>query len=252
MPRTRAQTRRDSLFDLAALPDELLQHAALLLLADDLQSLPRLRRASQGLKQRLTRVWRQALARRLQWQPTKSTRCEISNSGRTVAHAGGDVWGHMPWCGASLLPTAGRSRWRVCIDATDSGAMYIGVCHDPISFHARSVGWGLNPETGLVQQRFLSELSPTSAGMITCADSPPAGFPGIPVSGPPIGLERAAHTEIEMQLDHDAGILDFYIAGRHDAGLRVAGFPRGAALRPWVRIRDSGDVVSLQGWWSSV
>jgi len=149
-----------------------------------------------------------------------------------------------------LLPTSGRTRWSVRIDETDEGAIYVGVVAV-----AANYGWGFNPETGRIGNRLLTSFA---SGTISCQRSLlqplPEGFPAVEEAmadlQPPLQA-CGSRDVVHVTVDHDAGTLSFALNGGAPS-LAVTGFPKGAALRPWVRIRDRVDRVSLQpGWWSS-
>ena len=119
-PRTRSASRRarsaaGTFRLLDRLPDDEFIHTASLLLAADLRAALRLSQASAALLARLEPVREQAAARRLRWLP-EMTHADIDISGevRTLTMQRYD-W---RWAAGSLLPTVGRSCWKVRIDVS--------------------------------------------------------------------------------------------------------------------------------------
>jgi hypothetical protein len=234
--------RRDfALLD--ALPDELLHEVWRHALVAHLPSALRLRQTSRALFNRLLPVRAESEARRLQWLPTATSRCEISDQGRVATKYVGD--GRLPWAASGLLPTEGRSAWSVRIDASVKNAGYVdvGVCDT-----ACRNGWGLYLVTGLLGRIALNEQEHSLRGV-----PPPKGWPDghrkrlmWDDSGQPTNLRgRAEGAVIEVIVDHDTGTLSFRINGGPPI-LALSGFPRGAALRAWVSLfAEEPDRVSL-------
>lgn len=228
---------------LDGLPADALIITATLLLAADLRAALRLSQASAALLARLGPVWQQAAARRLRWLPAMTAaNMDISGDGRTLTQRGGIG----RWAAGSLLPTVGRSSWKVRIDATyrNWGDIGIGVLHAE-----GRCGWVLGLYQGMLQRWG------RGAGALMLphpAPPPPAGFPDVhatrvmrDAAGEPAHLRGSANgAVIECILDHDAGSLAFSVNG----GPRLhalSGFPAAAAMRLGMCLHAPDDRATL-------
>ena len=186
--------------ELLALPDELLAITARMCLEAHLPAAVRLAtQTCHGLRARLHPVALNARPRRLQWSAAHTVRHQISNDGRTLTktHANG----HDCACAAGpLLPTTGRSAWKVRIDecSDDGEGLFIGVC----DAHCRSE-WGLEVSAGV-----LVHLGRNHRGQIVASGDHRASRP----LGESVRFRgRAAGAVVEVTVDHDAGTLRFRV-----------------------------------------
>ena len=111
--------------------DETLELIGRSALANSPRDALRLCSASRSLRARLEALRALAAARRLRWLPELSAYHEITNAARTLTvlnHRHDEI---EPWVAGGLLPTEGRSRWRVRVERStrnDGNGMWIGVC----------------------------------------------------------------------------------------------------------------------------
>ena len=238
---------------LLSLPDELMLHAATLLLTDSLPSALRLCGANSALWSRLEPVRVAAAARRLQWvilscpgilssSGSSSPACSLSNCERTFTFNRGPVIG--PWTAGRLLPTSGTSSWRVRVDcqSTAGGGLCIGVCDEECRHH-----WSMYQ---LVDRPYCS----LSTGMLQhgsqgiwayphdrVENSMPVGYPGPAPSNRRIRPAPRYRDVVDVSMNHDTGELAFGVNGG-PRQIAYRGFPPGAAVRPWgaVWARDTG------------
>ena len=161
-----------------------------------------------------------------------------------------------PWAAAHALPATGTFIWRVRLDVATS-VVWVGVC---TAEHTQA--WALSMHSGVLDRfvgtvRGCPSLKDDLPGTIKFTRAqltssirhgsrrPPAGFPdgdGTPV----FPRFRSVPTEgctVDVQWDAAAGVLAFRLGGeRVDA---LAGFPPGAALRPFVMMRADRDRVTM-------
>lgn len=183
-----------------------------------------------------------AEARRTMWLPTPGVLQHtaygetISADGFTLSKTAKAIWSAgMP------LPTVGVSRWRLalqCESRGQSGAgMCIGVCDSE-----KRYGYGLRPVDGTLDKQSVQDiLSGHCAGGYEFATATPEaqhGFPrvvhGQKVMHRPSSLKGAANGAIvEVIMNHDAGSLAYRINNGPTLPA-LDGFPKGAALCPWV------------------
>ena len=230
---------------LVSLPDELLLKIAHTLLSSHLPSSLRFCTTSKQLAASLGPCARKAEARRLRWDPS-ATGHIVTNEGRTITRLGGK-WTRA-WAYADPLPTTGRFSWRFRIDrcALNEGVMCVGLC-DEEGRHA----YGLSPYSGR-----LSSLCREKPGTIVVANSCPppvhaqCSFTLHLMPGSPSNLKgHAVGALIEVIVDADAGTACIRV--NHGPAIQaVAGFPAGVRLRPWARLFDVPDRVSMCPYWT--
>ena len=187
---------------LLSLPDEILLHAARLCLSASLPAAVRLAtQTCHTLRRALQPLPAEAERRRLRWQPSLTLRHAISSDGRllTKTHANGQDCA----CAAGpLLPTAGRSAWRLRVEEADGeAAILVGVCDA-----AGRSEWGLNLRRG-----DLVHLNRNHKGQIVSV-----GKSAVLMTF----QQRVAHLAnldrvkvVEVIVDHDASTLTFSIDG---------------------------------------
>lgn len=191
-----------------------------------------------------------AEGRRLQWeQDGFTTGHTITNQGRTITRLGGK-W-TKAWACCNVLPTSGRVSWRVRIDRcmANEGVLCVGVC-DAEGRHA----YGIAPYSGK-----LSSLYRSCVGAeIEANETPPqahvqCGFLRqvmLDAQGHAANLKgRANGALIEITYDADAGSVAFRV-NRGTAVEAIRNLPPGVALRPWARLFDVPDRVTISGCWT--
>jgi hypothetical protein len=192
---------------LLSLPEEVLIIVARHALAAHLRSATHFAtQTSRSLCACLRPVLQEASARRLTWLGSHTLRHDISPDGRslTKTHANGHDCAH---AAGPLLPTIGRSAWRVRVeccnddgDGYDINSMFIGVC----DASGRSE-WGLDLSTGCIVH-----LKRNHKGQIVELGDNRASQP----LGDSVCLRgRAAGAILEVCVDHDHGTLRFRVDG---------------------------------------
>ena len=228
---------------LIALPGEILAVVARHALGQHLPSALNLRFVCTPLRAKLE--WLQAEAkalRQLTWVDDVHHRDVFINDGKTLLRPTDGVQALPSSSFGTLLPTAGKSSWKVSIDCThhNQGFVMIGV-----GDAAKTCAWALLLQYGNVH----TEKMPPDYSI-------PAGFP-TPLSkqviftadGQHTGLAgRANGAVIEVLVDHDEGVLRFAIDGGPPLQHVLEGFPLGAALRPYAYLYWGADQVSFSGY----
>ena len=171
-----------------------------------------------------------------------STELSVSASGCTVARSTKMRSGMWKDAFSSPLPTAGLSSWWVHIGHCKSGYIQIGCCTID-----GAVAFGLAAYSGhglVLATRRVSDtthrwhLSEDGRNRVVETEAL------ADADGRPVNLRRdATGAEVLVTMDHDGGQLSLLVNGR--SWCRMAGFPPGAELRPWVALYDKGDRVSL-------
>ena len=120
---------------LLRLPEELQMYIARYVLEVSLPAAVHFSALTKELRETLAPIHKETLERRLEWLPDYTLRHTISNEGRTLTKVMSN--GHECSVAAGpLLPTSGRSAWKVRIDVGEGEAanegersnMFIGVC----------------------------------------------------------------------------------------------------------------------------
>ena len=221
---------------LLELPEELLLKVSALL-AIDLPSTLRLLQACTLLNARLASVREAAQAQRHKWLQMFTMRIQLSNGGRTATSSTSH---HTlaSWTAGHMLPISMASSWHVRIDQGESGQMNIGLCDAQRSYawtvarpHNHQLPWRT---TGLRFQSGKPELN----------GKPPRGYPSLPLG------RRVGHTlygsaegkTISILYDPVFGTLTFNIG---NGDLKVSGFPRRVAMRPFLRMTTEGQQVTI-------
>ena len=235
------------------LPDELLLHLLELALASDVLGVMRLCETCKD--PRLDAVRQVAATRRLRWDPELVASMDMSGDSLTLLPKIGSLtsfllggWFLAPfvtdsdpaWAAGGLLPTNRRCSFALRIEHTAFytrfGRMAIGVCDAEGRF-----GWGLNPYSGALvrlrregrSNRWTIPFSP-----------PPEGYPdgnGTQILNNWLGLGTTVTrlgrgmNNVLFEVILDDGALSFRINGGRSMQV-ISGFPRGAPLRPWVRV----------------
>lgn len=248
---------------LLELPDELVYECGVQALVQDGRSLLRFLQASKRLQHLFKPLRLRAEERRLRWDAAVTLKHTISGDGRTLTAVHGDG-GVTPWAAGCVLPTAGKSAWKVQVETSSQniGHIVVGVCDAAAARH----GWGLALSNGHLCRYVLWA---TSSNKHLCREAdgsfhfralPPISLDrqdwpdghGEQVmkdeAGQPADLVgRAVGAIIEVLVDHDEGTLSFQVNG---GPLLVAlkgesKFPRHAALRPFARCSFVDDSVRL-------
>ena len=235
---------------LLALPDELLILVARCALDAHLPSSLSLYQASANLRSRLVVIAELAGERRLQWLPAASGKVVVSNEGCTVMPLSNRKYGVCCWAVARVLPTMGKSSWQVRVNSmNDEDALGIRI---GVSDEAVQRAWCVWLYNGNLQFESRVPQAPENGdgfyykwGESTATQ---LGFPSRH-NKHVMAYERWRHDHttgavIEVLFDHDAGSLAFSVNGA-DPCCAQGGFPKGAALRPWVMVADSHDQLSL-------
>jgi len=253
----------------AELPNDVLLAVGEAILALNLPAALQLRAASVHHRQLLESLKAKAEQRRLRWLPQLSSLpsthpafYQICNEGRTVRR----VPFHRGWVWAvgSLLPTQGKSSWRVRVDQlgeiSKGGSLCIGVADE-----AARNAWGLSIPSG---QLHISQRDAEGHPVIP-AEPAPKPFPN--GDGAQV-LEYRNHRLvdpnsfpcngwiIEVLLDHDKGTLAFRINDDPPAEVPAETifdensppfrFPKGAALRLFYKTDHYGEgqVTLVRPW----
>ena len=247
---------------LLALPDDVLSSLiAQSLLAKHLPSAIRLSATSKHIRYSCKPLVAEAeKKRRIRWEST--TGMVVTNDQRTLTRCGGS-W-EKTWAVGSLLPTTGKFSWRIRIDRNlaNEGVMCIGIATQ--CGHA----FGLSPYSG----RLSSLYRPSPGCKIEANSDPPeelqhCSFTAqlhVDSCGSPTNLKgRANGAIVEIIVDADAGTVQFRltrnctvpgssytIINRSPVVTAISGLPRGVQLRPWCRLFDVPDRVTMSGFWS--
>jgi hypothetical protein len=225
-------------FPLLELPEEIFRHMTTLLFEAKLPATLRLRQVCLELRARLEEVRQAAERRRLCWlQEFTLGEIALSNGGRTATKSGPG----RPMTMSRDLPTSGISSWWVRVDRSLLGLVEIGVC-DAQRRHA----WGLYLYSGMLGRLAIE-------GSFSAR---PPGYPDghakrvmVDADGEDTDLENKAEgAVITVIYNASAGALAYRVNGGVELAA-LSGFPSGAAMRPWVRMRgDAGDGVTLSPW----
>ena len=242
------------------LPDEILIHVARYALVNEAKRwMPppistcglyfHLRATSKSAHARLTPLWSEL--QRLVLSPMLSKDVILANEFTVRAHS--QVLKRNAWACSGILPTAGRWCWTVRCWWTNEAAFCLGVC----TADGRCA-WGLHVGRGHMR-RWSRDANGKVGGAPT-----PKGFPNGHLKhvlyyddGAKFGFEREPAEmltlcPIDVVFDADAGTLGYRVhqwgvdggPGRLHAAL--SGFPRGEALRPWMRLGGSQDRLTLR------
>lgn len=233
-----AAPHRDHSFDLLLLPDELVIHIAHCALPIDLIATVHLcRQCSRLLWPKLHAIWLELLhSRRLQWDADQVLGGEIS--GRTLTALGGELC----WAVSSELPTSGISAWKMKLEGgvLQNVGLNVGIC-DASTRHI----WFVNTESGqlLRRTRRRKKSKHFYKGILQ---------PGFP-DGNDTTVFEPCHQHhicmrgiIEVIFDADAGTLGFRVDDL-SAINALAGFPKGAVVRPCVMLYGATERVRLFG-----
>ena len=128
---TRSIAARARLFDLLALPDDLLLKVARHALAMEVPAALRLLQTCKALHARLGVVPAEAEALKLCWVQEGMVEHTISEDRLTLTEQDWGTSGQkLPWAAGALLPTVGRSTWAVRVETSLSnvGLLHLGVC----------------------------------------------------------------------------------------------------------------------------
>jgi hypothetical protein len=233
------------------LPDDLLLMLDSALLSSHLPSAMRLAACCKRLVHACEPIVLHAKQRRrIRWE---------SHHGHVVTHHDcrsltrlGGKW-TKTWAYGSLLPSTGRATWRVRIDrcAANEGVMCIGVCDE-----AGSHAYGISPYSCR-----LSSLSRGARGTIEANTCPPdehancTFIKALTADGSSL-KGRANGALIELKVDADAGSVSFRVKSSRGTYTEpveaISGLPAGVRLRPWARLFDVPDRVTISGfWWST-
>ena len=222
--------------NLLALPDDLMLVVARHALAIELPAALRLLQTCTVLHARLDVVIRaEVKALRLCW--LEVVLHSIGDDGLTL-HVLGSHGDKLPYAAGPLLPTVGRSTWAVRVETSLSnvGLLHLGVCDAA----CRST-WSLELNEGRLHREDTVARKHVP---------PPDGFPDghwkqvlFDSEGKPERLyKRANGAIIEICLDHDAGTLSLGVNGG-PMQRALAGFPVGAAMRPYAWLPFYRDAV---------
>lgn len=234
------------------LPDDILVHICRF----SIQAHMRCRTLSKSLLHRVMPLWHEL--KRLCWSAYELRPCKLTHHasernrmqqfdfkrvrryGLNLPSQDGQVW-----CAGNLLPTAGTTAWRVSVlrSAKGVGFMYLGICDSE-----NTCAWSLLPRQG-----HLRRWSRTAVTQFAGANSKPAGYPNGHLNhilftrdGQKYDLNgRAQGAVIDVIYDADAGTLSFRVDGGPVLPA-VSGFPSGAAMRPWARVVDHGDLIRIE------
>lgn len=195
---------------------------------------------------------------RPRWSEALTQDLDIYHDGKTIVPAVSalDNGGHLSFLGTDgswaagepVIPTTGRSSWRVRIDMSrvnDGGNIEIGVCDAGNRF-----GWGLSVLTRcLCRWERLQMEAEGEPDRVCFGERFPEGWPdgqiGTRITDKRI--ETATGTVIEVIVeygDDGTGALSFRI----DDGPELpacSGFPKGEPLRPWAQLCWAGDRLRL-------
>jgi len=242
------------------LPDTLVEKVGYDTLANNVRDLLRLCQTCQTLREKLEDVRRLAETRRLYCLPELTAKqIVISNDGRTLTPA--SCTDDVPWVSGRLLPTVGRTAWKVRVDnsqCNDGNGMWIGVC----DAEARC-SWGLELYSGRLRCICRNPDGKLDYG------PPPEGYPNGNYTTIVMRNNAGRHTDmkgratgavVEVVLDHDTGTLGYHInGGRYLKAFPISNksrrplvkkrqptvFPQGAALRPYVSCYYPGDRLTF-------
>ena len=140
------------------------------------------------------------------------------------------------WACCGSLPARGRSCWRVRVDSTSSGAglFYLGIT-DPSARWA----WGLCPARGHIRRWHRDSLRRV------CGAPVPATYPNGHLTHvhyddtgakTNLGGRATVGCTIDVVYDADEGTLAYRMAEGGQLLRALSGFPKGEAMRPWVRV----------------
>ena len=265
------------------LPDELSILVWRAILFMDVCSAMRLCQANKYLRSKLEPVKAEARAFWLLWGGIKqvatvlpdvsygvvtltSGKCEIRNNRRSVVAQGSQTWGSGGWAVGNMLPTKGKSSWKLRIDLSykNEGSFSIGIClagawedqeKSPPQLWALQLGTG-RLTCRLDEARTMQEY-PNGDGTQVLIDA----------AGQPANLQgRASGAVIVVIVDHDAGTLSFRVELKDKSKAKrnkpsrgnsqkkmgrtidaLQGLPPGAQFRPYVSVGSPGDQLSFYG-----
>ena len=203
------------------------------------------------LRSKLHAVRDMAATRRLRWEPVLTVKHKINESGITLTV--GAIFERTdpePWAAGGLLPTIGRSSWKVRVENSkrnDGNGIWIGVCDAAVR-----ISWGLLLYSGRLR-RMCRDLSTGKLDFeAPPADDLPNGNYKLVMKdedGKPFSLRSKANgAVIEVILCHDSGTLGFSVnAGPYLEALPLLdkSFPSGLPLRPYASCYYPGDSVSF-------
>jgi len=229
-----------------AIPDDVLLAMATKLLDSHLPSAMRFISCCKRVAHACEPMRTQAERRRLSWD-SHHGHVVTGHDRRSLTRLGGR-W-TKTWAHASLLPPTGRATWGVRIDrcAANEGVMCIGVCDE-----AGDNAYGISPYNCR-----LSSLSRRADGTIEANTCPPTvhaecTFTKALTADGDCLKGRANGATIEITVDSDAGSVSIRICGRGvmtEPVEAISGLPAGVRLRPWVRLFDVPDRVTISGFW---
>jgi len=235
---------------LHSLPNDVLLAIVEALEPDHLPACMRLSATNKNCREACRPLQQRVERRRILFAEDKTAGHVITNAGRTLTRLGGK-W-TKAWAVGTPLPSSGSVSWRMKIDrcAENEGVMCIGVCDAD-----GQKAYGLSPYSGT-----LSSLSCDRLGATVTANSsaPPQHAQCVftkqlmeTADGAPSSLKgRANGAIIEMTFDADRGSV-FMRVNRGSRVCAIAGLPPGTQLRPWARLFDVADRVSVSGFWTA-
>ena len=159
-------------FMLSALPEELLHHVYRAVLEIDVVCAVHIRRVCAAWHASLEHMCHSTeRCFRLAWPLELAAQHSVSNAGTTLTNRTG--FNNTPWAAGTLLPTAGRSSFRVRIELSkyDRGEAFIGVCDGDVR-----CGWGLDTSDGKIYVRSrrsklaLQHAQPPAPVLSACAE----------------------------------------------------------------------------------
>lgn len=223
----------------------------------------RLRQTCTELRHRMEKAQHQVEATRLAWLPRCSSGCTFSdaalsapfaimNSGRTLEQQ----LDHECWSAGPPLPTSGRTAWTIRVDqsAGFAGWFRVGLYLPHANEASGVVGhtWSMLAAEGEVSHAVVYAESvrlcmgpDEEADLIPMEDeeryfAPPTGFPrarSVRVVGDAVDSVSFVGLKLTCIYDADAGELSFRY-GEGPPTRPLAGFPKAAALCPWVYLSD--------------
>lgn len=236
------------------LSEHILEQVGHATLANGARDALRLCQACQTLKTKLKTVRVLAELQRITWvADLTAEHIAITDEGRALTVVGCNDRIE-PWATGRLLPTVGKSAWKVCVERSkcgDGNGICIGVC----DADARCC-WGLFLYSGRLRC-----ITRDEDGQLDY-ESPPECYPNgnyntivmKDEAGQRLTMQgRANGVVIEVIVDHDAGTFGYCINGgtylpvfplaSQDGKPKT--FPKGAALRPYASCYYLGDRLML-------
>lgn len=227
------------------LPDELVLHIASCILIDDLPAAMWFATCCGTINAACIPLQPLAEQRRLRWEAGETTGHVITLQGRALTRCGGR-W-TKTWAVGNLLPARTKASYSFRIDrcAAGEGVLCLGVCDE----HGRHA-YGLSPYSGK-----LSSLSRQEEGQAIQANTcpPPEHEKCVFVKQlMPAGTNlkgRANGATVEFTVDSEAGVVQVRINKGQPVDA-ISGLPCGVRLRPWARLFDVPDRITMTGYWT--